>query len=100
MNPDDSKLSELLRQSRVSPPLPPRFQENVWRRIEDADASVKAPSWLDLLAAFVLRPRYAYAAIVALILAGMLIGAHQGAQNFKLDAQARYIAIVAPNALR
>jgi hypothetical protein len=100
MNSDDSKLSALLRQSRVTPPLAPRFQENVWRRIEDAEASVKVPSWLDLLAGFVLRPRYAYAAIVALVLAGMLIGVHEGAQSFKQDAQARYIAVVAPNALR
>jgi hypothetical protein len=100
MNPEDTKLSALLRQSRVSPPLPPRFQENVWRRIEDAQAPAKPASWLDAFATLVLRPRFAYATVAALLLAGALLGAHQGAQIAKQDAQARYVAMVAPNSLR
>jgi hypothetical protein len=100
MSPDDEKLSALLRQGRVSPPLPPRFQESVWRRIENAAAPVEAGSWLDALAALVLRPRFAYAAAAALILAGALLGARQGAQAAKQAAQARYVALVAPNPLR
>jgi hypothetical protein len=111
MNPDpgsakgsaeagDTKLSALLHQGRVSPSLPPRFQENVWRRIEDAQAPVKPESWLDAFAALVLRPRFAYATVAALMLAGVLLGAHQGAQIAKQDAQARYVAMVAPNSLR
>lgn len=100
MNLDDVKLSELLRQARSSPSLPPRFQENVWRRIEHAEAPAKANSWLDALAALVLRPRFAYATVATLMLAGILLGTHQGAQAAKQDAQARYIALVAPNALR
>ena len=47
-----------------------------------------------------LRPRFAYATVTALVLAGALLGAHQGAQLAKQDAQARYVAMVAPNALR
>jgi hypothetical protein len=100
MSPDDEKLSALLRQGRVSPPLPPRFQESVWRRIENAAAPVEAGSWLDALAALVLRPRFAYAAAAALILAGALLGVRQGAQAAKQAAQARYVALVAPNPLR
>jgi hypothetical protein len=100
MNPDDTKLSELLRQSRVSPQLPPRFQENVWRKIEAANSPAKSGVWLESLAALVLRPRFAYATIAALVLAGALLGAHQGAQIAKQDAQARYVASVAPNSLR
>jgi hypothetical protein len=114
MNPDpghakgsaeasDAKLSTLLRESRISPALPPRFQENVWRRIEGAEAPVtSAPdlSWLDALAALVLRPRFAYATVAALVMVGALLGVHQGAQRAKQDAQAQYVAMVAPNALR
>jgi hypothetical protein len=48
----------------------------------------------------VLRPRFAYATVTALVLAGALLGAHQGVQLAKQDAQARYVAMVAPNALR
>lgn len=100
MNPEDEKLSALLRQSRVSPPLPPRFPDNVWRRIEDAEAPAKSVSWLDALAALVLRPRFAYATVAALVLAGVLLGAREGTQVAKQDAEARYVALVAPNSLR
>ena len=100
MNPDDTKLSALLRESRISPALPPRFQENVWQRIEGNAVPAKADSWLDALAALVLRPRFAYATVTALVLAGALLGAFQGAHLAKQEAQARYVAMVAPNALR
>jgi hypothetical protein len=100
MNPEDTKLREVLRAARQSPSLPPRFQENVWRRIEDAEAPMASVSWLDALAAFVIRPRFAYATVAALVLAGALLGAHQGVQIAKQDAQARYVASVAPDSLR
>ena len=100
MNADDQKLSAALRESRVSPPLPPRFQENVWRRIEDAAAPAKSDSWLDALAALLLRPRFACVTVAALVLAGVLLGAVQGAQLAKQGAEARYVALVAPDALR
>jgi len=41
------------------------FQENVWRRIEDAEAPVESGSWLDAFAALVLLPRFAYATVKA-----------------------------------
>lgn len=103
MNLDDVKLSELLRQARFSPSLPPRFQENVWHRIEHTEAPATATcrlAWLDTLAALVLRPRFAYATVATLMVAGILLGTHQGAQTAKQDAQARYVALVAPNSLR
>ncbi len=100
MNSNDSKLSALLRESRLSPSLPPRFQENVWRRIEDAEAPVESGSWLDVFAALVLRPRFAFATVSALVLAGVLLGTYQGTQTARQNEQARYIALVAPNPLR
>ena len=73
-NPSDGKLARLLRTARVSPSLPPRFQENVWRRIEDAEAPVKTGSWLEALANLILRPRFALAAVTILVCAGAFFG--------------------------
>ncbi len=98
-NPDDAKLSALLRQSRVSPSLPPRFQEDVWRRIEDSEAPLKSETWLDALAALVLRPRFALVAATVLVMAGALLGAREGDRMAQTDAQAQYIAAVAPPAM-
>jgi hypothetical protein len=111
MNPDpgsnrcsgeasDDKLREVLRAVRPLPSLPPRFQENVWRRIEDSEAPVKSGSRLDALIALVLRPRFAYATIATLMLAGVLLGTYRGAQTARQTEQARYLAAVAPNSLR
>jgi hypothetical protein len=101
-NPDDAKLSSLLRESRATPAVPPRFQENVWRRIADveADKSADSPAWLGILIAWVLRPRLALAALIALVLVGALFGMREGNQLARQDAQARYLAAVAPNSLR
>jgi hypothetical protein len=103
LSPTDEKLGALLRESRLSPSLPPRFQENVWRRIEDAEAlarSGESITWLEAFVALMLRPRFAYAALAALMLAGISLGAHSGAQSARHDAEARYVASVAPNPLR
>jgi hypothetical protein len=103
INPNEARLGALLRESRVSPALPPRFQEGVWRRIEEAAAPVKAVggiTWLDALAALVLRPRLALATAAVLIVAGALLGVRNGNQMAHQDAQARYLAVVAPNSLR
>ncbi len=101
-NPDDAKLSSLLRESRVALPLPPRFQDNVWRRVADTEAGKTAgsPGWLEAAIAFVLRPRFALAAVAALVVAGAVIGVHDGSQLARHDAQTRYLASVAPNSLR
>jgi hypothetical protein len=110
INPDpgsagagDEKLGALLRTSRVSPALPPRFQEGVWHRIEEADAPVKSTAgiaWLDALVTLMLRPRLALATATVLIVAGALLGVRDGNQMAHQDAQARYLAAVAPHSLR
>ena len=110
INPDpgaaeagDEKLGALLRTFRVSPELPPRFQEGVWRRIEEADAPVKSTAgiaWLDALVTLMLRPRLALATATVLIVAGALLGVRDGNQMAHQDAQARYLAAVAPHSLR
>ena len=100
LHPGDAKLRDLLRSSRPAPSLPPRFQERVWRRIErpEVESVAGTLNWLDVLFARLLRPRFALAAAVALVLAGSLLGAQQGAQAARQHAQARYLAAVDPNA--
>jgi hypothetical protein len=97
---NDPQLSALLRQARMSPGLPPRFQQNVWRRIEDTEAPVQPTSWLDALAALILRPRFAAAATAGLLLAGVFAGTLEGRQTARHDAQMNYLAAVAPHAAR
>ncbi len=99
-HPDDARLSGLLREARVTTPLPPRFQQNVWRRIEDAEAPAQSVSWLDALAALILRPRFALAFATALVLVGVFMGAAEGRQVARHDAQMNYIASVAPHSAR
>ena|ERR1044071_2480783 len=100
-NPNDPKLSSLLRESRIAPELPPRFQENVWRRIADAeDRATISMSWFEGLIGQLLRPRFALATVAALVIIGSLFGAHEGTQIARHDAQIRYLASVAPNSLR
>jgi len=100
MNNDDAKLSALLRECRVSPELPPRFQQNVWRRLENAEAPVRSASWLDALAALILRPKFAFASVALLLAAGIVFGTLAGSHTARHDAQARYLASVAPDSVR
>jgi hypothetical protein len=100
-NPNDEQLSALLRNARATPPLPPRFQEGVWRRIEESE--IPAPvrmNWLDAFVLRTLRPRFALAVAVVLVAAGSVAGARQGNQAAHQDAQIRYVSSVAPNSLR
>jgi hypothetical protein len=100
MNTEDIPLQTLLRESRTTPALPPRFQQNVWRRIEDAEAPAKPASWLDTLVVLILRPRLALATVAALVLAGVLAGVQEGWQAARHDARMNYISSVAPHTLR
>jgi hypothetical protein len=93
---NDPELSALLRQARVAPGLPPRFQSNVWRRIRDNELTVPRESWFESLANLVLRPRFAVVAASALLLAGIMAGTWEGRQLAKHEAQINYLTAVAP----
>ena len=98
LEPDDARLGDLLREARLDPALPPRFQDHVWRRIESTETKSRA-NWLDALAGWLLRPRLAGAVAALLVLTGLGLGWDHGERLVRNDAQARYLAAVAPNAL-
>jgi hypothetical protein len=100
MKTDDPNLATLLRAARATPDLPPRFQQNVWRRIEAAEAPAASTSWLDGLAAMILRPRFAFVAAGVLLLAGGTVGMLDGRQAARHEAQMNYLASVAPHSAR
>lgn len=101
--PNAARLHDLLRAARPAPPLPPRFQDAVWRRIgrdDPASESASSPSWLDRFVERLLRPRLALAGITALLLVSALAGVLSGAETAKHAAQARYLSAVAPSTVR
>jgi hypothetical protein len=93
-NPGEAVLGRLLREGRPAPGLPPRFQENVWRRIKCGDSGATV-SWIESLAAMVLKPRFAIATVSALVLVGALLGMWEGVSHARQAAQARYVESVA-----
>jgi len=93
--PGDDRLHALLHESRPAPQLPPRFQENVWRRIEQCDAHSGFFAWMEALSSLFLKPRFAIATVAALLLAGALLGSLDGQARARGLAQDRYVARVA-----
>jgi hypothetical protein len=73
----DQALSQVLRQWKVQAQLPPRFQEQVWRRIEHGESPERAPVWKELwqrLTGALARPSLAVSYVTVLLLAGLLTG--------------------------
>jgi hypothetical protein len=100
-NPENDPLKQLLGQWKMAEPLPPRFQEQVWRRIEkrempEAGAWELGTQWLEALFA---RRAVALAYIAVLLATGLTAGyasasAHQRAEKSALSA--KYLQSVDP----
>jgi hypothetical protein len=99
---NDGALGKALREWRVSEPLPPRFQEQVWRRIEAAHAGEPASLWatlLNALNALAARRKFAFSYVTAALVVGLALGFWQARQvNTALDSGLgqRYIQSVDP----
>jgi hypothetical protein len=100
-SPENNPLKKVLDQWRVAEPLPPRFQEQVWRRIEkreipEVGAWELGRQWLEVLFA---RRAVALAYIAVLLATGLMAGyasgsAHQRAEKAALAV--RYIQSIDP----
>jgi hypothetical protein len=97
---DDPQLSRLLQNWRVDEPLPPRFQERVWKRIEAAEPLTAKPgvNWLTIWFA---RPAFATVCATLLLLTGLTTGflrAGHDAKRMDTELAQRYVASVDPYA--
>jgi hypothetical protein len=99
-NRDDGRLSQLLHEYKVDASLPPRFNEQVWRRIESrapaASTLANLRTWIALAFA---RPSFAISYVAILLLAGLLVGlwqAHATSQRTAETLSTRYVQMVDP----
>ena len=101
MKNNDERVGELLREWRITAPLPPRFSEQVWKRIECAEmpgvsVGEALRAWFTM--AFD-RPAFAYAYVTVLLIIGLTLGAVQASQQaarWEQQLQARYVQSVDP----
>jgi hypothetical protein len=102
-NPDgDERLRKVLREWVVDAPLPPHFQDQVWKRIARAEAPSESLLWTRLarLVEVVLpRRKVAFSYVAALLVLGVTAGSVTAQiKNSQLDAtlRARYVQAVDP----
>lgn len=97
----DADMDQILKQWSVDAPLPPRFQEQVWKRIASAEARPEAAIgfWSLVRRVVEARPNFAYAYVAVLLLLGVASGAwaaqHQ-ANRLNADLGSRYVQSVDP----
>jgi hypothetical protein len=96
----DQALRQLLHEWKLESSLPPRFQEQVWQRIERQEVPVQVPGWVMLwqrFSAALTRPTPAIGYVTVLLLAGVLAGYWEArVTRAQVDEQmgARYVQLV------
>ena len=100
--PNEDPLKATLKQWNVSASLPPRFQEGVWRRIEQTEV-IKQPSWFANAALLAdrlfARPALAYSYVVVLLAVGLTAGyfkSQQDAEGLRAELASRYVQSIDP----
>lgn len=101
---DDAPLDALLQEWQPKPSLPPRFQEQVWRRIERAETTPPptptfAQLFADWLTSKLPRPALAAAYVSVLLVVGASVGwsqARQERERVTAELGARYFQAVDP----
>jgi predicted lysophospholipase L1 biosynthesis ABC-type transport system permease subunit len=98
----DERLHQVLEEWQVHQSLPPRFGEQVWRRIARAEVRQPESLWnqvLERVAGAFLRPSLAVGYVAALVLAGLLAGSWHARQNnaqVTEELGARYLQMMDP----
>jgi hypothetical protein len=101
---DDPPLDALLQEWKIKPLLPPRFNEQVWRRIEQAETAPAPPVSLgtmvaNWIASLLSRPAVASAYVAMLLAIGAGVGwsqARQETARVTSNLSARYVRAVDP----
>ena len=103
-NENDPALSAVLREWKSAVSLPPRFQEQVWQRIERAERKAHLPAlaWdrlLNWIATVLPQPALAVAYVTVLLVVGATVGwsqARQETTRVSSELGARYAQAVDP----
>ena len=104
-NRDDAPLDALLHEWKALPPLPPRFRDEVWRRIERTATPAPGPSvtlatlLANLIATKLPRPALATAYLTILFAIGAGVGWNQArheTERVTSNLRARYAQTVDP----
>ena len=99
---DDQSLRQVLREWTVDTPLPPRFQEQVWRRITRAETQPAPTPWAWLyrwVEVFLPRPQFAFSYVAALLVLGVAAGslaAQATTRRLNADLGLRYVQSLDP----
>lgn len=99
---DDEQLNSVLRNWVVDTPLPPRFQEQVWRRIAKSETPDRLGFWAGLsrwIEAALPRPKVAFSYVAALLLLGVTAGslvAQAKSTQFNASLSERYMQSIDP----
>ncbi len=100
MKSEDESLRKVLGQWKIEQPLPPRFKEQVWRRIEQAaNAPTAWELWQRWLESVFAKRTVALAYVTVLLLAGLTAGYVQGQahqQRWQAQLAARYVQSLDP----
>ena len=101
MKDNDTELKSLLQEWRITSALPPRFTEQVWKRIERAE--VPGISLVDAVSAWFAmafaRPAFAAAYVSALLVMGLTLGfvqANNKSARWERQLEARYVQSIDP----
>jgi len=100
--PEDQMLGKLLKEWKISQPVPPRLREGVWRRIARAEAQPElglAGGWNEWLARMFAKPALAVGYITVLLAAGLTAGYFRGEdQQHRVNDElaARYVQSLDP----
>ena len=103
-NENDPALHATLRKWKLTAPLPPRFQEQVWNRIERAEVPAVSPGLIwslftNWIATTLPRPALAVAYVTVLLAVGATAGWTQARQESTRAGDAlsvRYVRAVDP----
>ena len=98
----DEPLRKVLKEWRSAAPLPPRFQEQVWQRIERAQTQSVHPVWAFIdhwVRAVLPRPALAASYVAVLLTIGVTAGwaqARRETARVKDDLGVRYVRALDP----